>query len=104
VAFNQWANSSYTPAVVRYVCAKLIGKLAALLMVPVGDISASGSMADYGMDSLVAVEMRNWLVREMDAKVPILDLLANVSLQDLLMKIVQRSKIVNPAILESTEK
>lgn len=87
----------------RYVCAKLMGKMAALLMMPVGDISASGSMADYGMDSLVAVEMRNWLVREMDATVPILDLLANVSLQELSMKIVQRSKIVNPALLVGTE-
>ncbi|KAK9428123.1 hypothetical protein V1505DRAFT_377973 [Lipomyces doorenjongii] len=75
-------------------------KMATLLMVPAGDISASRSMADYGMDSLVAVEMRNWLVREMDATVPILDLLANVSLQELSMRIVQRSKIVNPAVLE----
>jgi hypothetical protein len=83
----------------RYVCAKLMEKLAALLMLPVGDISASGSMADYGVDSLVAVEMRNWLVREMDATVPILDLLADISLQELSVKIVQSSKLVNPALL-----
>ncbi|KAK9350529.1 hypothetical protein V1523DRAFT_428941 [Lipomyces doorenjongii] len=84
----------------RYVCDTVMEKMVALLMVPAGDISASRSMADYGMDSLVAVEMRNWLVREMDATVPILDLLANVSLQELSMRIVQRSKIVNPAVLE----
>jgi hypothetical protein len=87
----------------RYVCDTLMEKMAALLMVPAGDISASRSMADYGMDSLVAVEMRNWLVREMDATVPILDLLAKVSLQELSVKIVQRSKIVNPAILAGAD-
>jgi acyl carrier protein len=87
----------------RYACDAVMEKMATLLMVPTADISASRSMADYGMDSLVAVEMRNWLVREMDATVPILDLLANVSLQELSAKIVQRSKIVNPAILAGKE-
>ncbi|KAK9238572.1 hypothetical protein V1525DRAFT_387470 [Lipomyces kononenkoae] len=87
----------------RYVCDTVMEKMAALLMVPVRDISVSRSMTDYGMDSLVAVEMRNWLVREMDATVPILDLLANISLQELSMRIVQRSKVVNPAILVGKE-
>jgi NADPH:quinone reductase-like Zn-dependent oxidoreductase/NAD(P)-dependent dehydrogenase (short-subunit alcohol dehydrogenase family) len=87
----------------RYVCDAVMEKMAALLMVPTSDISASRSMADYGMDSLVAVEMRNWLAREMDATVPILDLLANVSVQELSAKIVLRSKIVNPAILAGKE-
>jgi hypothetical protein len=74
-------------------------KMAALLMIALEDISANKSMADYGMDSLVAVEMRNWLIRELDATMPILELLASTSLLELSRKIVQKSKHSNPAIL-----
>ncbi|MBE3046962.1 acyl carrier protein, partial [Candidatus Bathyarchaeota archaeon] len=47
----------------------------------------------YGMDSLVAVEMRNWLFKEMDITVPILELLANQSLTHLTSKLVEKSKL-----------
>jgi hypothetical protein len=81
------------------VCTVLMAKISVLLMIPLEDIKASRSMSEYGMDSLVAVEMRNWLFREMDATVPILELLANESLLQLSAKIVKRSKLANPAIL-----
>jgi acyl carrier protein len=81
------------------VCTVLMAKISVLLMIPLEDIKASRSMSEYGMDSLVAVEMRNWLLREMDATVPILELLANESLLQLSAKIVKRSKLANPAIL-----
>ena len=77
----------------------MMAKISVLLMIPLEDIKASRSMSEYGMDSLVAVEMRNWLFREMDATVPILELLANESLLQLSAKIVKRSKLANPAIL-----
>ena len=69
-------------------------------MIPIEDISESRPMSEFGMDSLVAVEMRNWLLREMDATVPILELLANNPLKSLAMKIARRSRLVDPAILE----
>ncbi|PVH89083.1 putative polyketide synthase [Cadophora sp. DSE1049] len=82
-------------------CNAIIGKMSTLLMIPPEDISPSQPMSAYGMDSLVAVEMRNWLFREMDSTVPILELLANNSLLQLSNKIVKRSKLVDPAILEA---
>lgn len=85
--------------VAEAVCTVLMAKISVLLMIPLEDIKASRSMSEYGMDSLVAVEMRNWLFREMDATVPILELLANESLLQLSAKIVKRSKLANPAIL-----
>lgn len=84
------------------VCAELIPKTSNLLMIPIEDISASKSMSDYGMDSLVAVEMRNWLLRELDAALPVLDLMANISLQELSKKIAGSSKLVNSGILKES--
>lgn len=75
-------------------CDGIMAKAANLLMVSLEDITREKSLAEYGMDSLVAVEMRNWLLREMEATVPILELLANVTLLQLAEKIVGRSKIV----------
>jgi hypothetical protein len=78
----------------------VVAKMSSLLMIPLEEISSSKSMADYGMDSLVAVEMRNWLVRELDATLPVLELLANLSLVQLSRNIVRKSKLANPAILK----
>ena len=85
----------------EYVSSELIAKTSSLLMVAVEDISAEKSMLDLGMDSLVAVEMRNWLLRELDAAVPILELMANVTLGQLAGKVVQRSRVVDAGRLEN---
>lgn len=69
-------------------------------MIPLEEMSASESMADYSMDSLVAVEMRNWVLWELDAALPILELMSNISLFHLSMKIVRKIKLVNAAVLE----
>jgi len=82
------------------ICAELIPKMSNLLMIPVEEINPAKSMLGCGMDSLVAVEMRNWLLRELEAALPVLELMANTSLQELSMKIARASKLVNPVILE----
>lgn len=84
----------------QQICAELIPKTSSFLMIPVEDISPSKSMSECGMDSLVAVEMRNWLLRELDAALPVLELMANTSLQELSRKIARASKLVNTGILE----
>ena len=86
---------------IQRVCDELLTKTSSLLMVPLEEINPSKSMLDYGMDSLVAVEMRNWLLRELDATVPILELMANsTSLRALSSNIVKKSKLVDARILE----
>ena len=84
----------------QQIFAELVPKTSNLLMISKEDISPSGSMSEYGMDSLVAVEMRNWLLRELDAALPVLELMANTSLQELSMKIARASKLVNTGNLE----
>ena len=79
----------------RRICAELLPKTSSLLMVPIEGISPSRSMSEYGMDSLVAVEMRNWLLREFDAALPILEIMADTSIQELSVKIASASKLVS---------
>ena len=74
-------------------CEKLISKISSLLMIPVDNIDPSKSILEYGMDSLVAVEMRNWLLREFEVALPIIELLSNVSLQQLSLKVIRGSKL-----------
>ena len=90
-------------AATEKVCTELIAKASSLLMVSVEDISPAKSLADYGMDSLVAVEMRNWLLRELEAALPILELMASTSLRALSEKIVRKSKIVDAGIIGEKE-
>ena len=78
---------------------ELISKLSSLLMIPVEDVRPSKSMMEHGMDSLVAVELRNWLLRELDSAVPILELMANVSLSQLSIKVAKNSKLVRSEII-----
>jgi acyl carrier protein len=83
------------------ICDAVLAKMSVLLMMPVEDINSNKSMSTYGMDSLVAVEMRNWLVRELDVTLPVLELLANTSLMVLAGKIVQKSKFTNASLLKA---
>jgi NAD(P)-dependent dehydrogenase (short-subunit alcohol dehydrogenase family)/acyl carrier protein len=74
-------------------CTAFVQKMSVLLMVAAENIDFSKSINDYGMDSLVAVEMRNWLFKEMDITIPILELLANQSLSKLSGKLVKKSNL-----------
>lgn len=77
-------------------CTAFVEKMSILLMVATENIDFSKSINDYGMDSLVAVEMRNWLFKEMDITIPILELLANQTLSQLSEKLVRKSKLTSP--------
>lgn len=80
-------------------CAAFVQKMSVLLMVAVENIDFSKSINDYGMDSLVAVEMRNWLFKEMDITIPILELLANQSLSQLSGKLMKKSKLTTSLVV-----
>ncbi|KAI4116766.1 MAG: hypothetical protein LQ345_002869 [Seirophora villosa] len=72
----------------------LVGKLAALSMTPAEDVDLQKPMTAYGMDSLVAVEMRNWIATEMAANIPALEFLSSSSLAGLSKLIVRKSTLI----------
>ena len=72
----------------------LIPKLAALLMMPREDVDVRKPLVAYGLDSLVAVELRNWISRDLEANIPLMELMNNPSIEALAAKIAERSKLV----------
>ena len=84
------------------ICSALVDRISSRSSIPVDSINTSKAITEFGIDSLVAVELRNWISREMDSTIPILDLLANQSLQQLSAKIGQRSRLVNVATAEKS--
>ncbi|KAJ5200223.1 Acyl transferase/acyl hydrolase/lysophospholipase [Penicillium cf. griseofulvum] len=61
----------------------LAAKLAQVLVLSVEDIDPSITVASLGLDLLVAIEIRNWIAREANANVQVLELLSSGSLMAL---------------------
>ncbi|TVY75995.1 Highly reducing polyketide synthase azaB [Lachnellula suecica] len=55
-------------------------KLSLVLGIPSDAIELSNRVESYGVDSLVAVELRNWLAKEMSADVAVFDILGGATL------------------------
>ncbi len=60
----------------------LVNKLAALFNIPSSEIDATLPLPHYGVDSLVAVELRNWLSSTIKAKVTIFEILQGASVSE----------------------
>lgn len=76
------------------VMGSLRAKLASLLATPLENIDPAKSVSSNGVDSLVAMELRTYLVKNVKADVPVLDIMGTLSLADLSKKIVGLSKLV----------
>jgi NAD(P)-dependent dehydrogenase (short-subunit alcohol dehydrogenase family) len=68
------------------ICEAIGRKLASHLSIPVENIDPSSPVSEYGVDSHVAVKLRNWISRSMSCTIPILEILAK-STVDLSIKV-----------------
>jgi NADP-dependent 3-hydroxy acid dehydrogenase YdfG/aryl carrier-like protein len=73
----------------------LITKVSAVLMVPREEMDPSKPIVVYGLDSLVAIEIRNWITRELEASLQVLELLTSSSIRALGDAILTKSKLVD---------
>jgi NADPH:quinone reductase-like Zn-dependent oxidoreductase/NADP-dependent 3-hydroxy acid dehydrogenase YdfG len=71
----------------------LVAKIAEILRMPTSEIDVDRPLYMYGVDSLVALEVRNWITREMKANMPLLDILAAVPIKDFAAQIARKSKL-----------
>lgn len=78
----------------RVVLAGLMAKLAKGLMMDLEDMDASRPINTYGVDSLVAVDIRAWAMKEVQSVVHVSDILKGVPMADLAAKIAEASKLV----------
>lgn len=69
-------------------------KLSSLLAVPQDNIDPTKSISSNGVDSLVAMEFRTYLTKDLGADVPLLDIMGTSSIMVLSQKIASVSKLV----------
>jgi NADPH:quinone reductase-like Zn-dependent oxidoreductase len=82
----------------RLVGDAIATKLAEIFMIPTGDIDMTQPPASFGVDSLVAVELRNMLMLKAAADMPIFNILQSVSLAMLAGDVVAKSAYVTPIV------
>jgi hypothetical protein len=70
-------------------------KLAKLMMISAEDIDISKPVHHYGVDSLVAIDLRNWVFRELKSTVTVFDILNSVPLMQFAAKIARSSELVS---------
>ncbi|TPX18755.1 uncharacterized protein E0L32_002612 [Thyridium curvatum] len=77
------------------VCRGLVDKIAAVLMMEPEELDVTRSLSHYPLDSLVAIEIRNFITREFEANLQVLELLTSGSIQTLAKAVCGKSKLVN---------
>lgn len=85
------------------VAQALSEKLCSLLMLPLEECDVSKPISAFGLDSLVAIEVRHWISREFDAGLQLLEILASDSINGLAELILHKSGTI-PEGLKSSEK
>ena len=66
-------------------------KLAAGLGVPEADVDANKAVYAFGVDSLVALELRYWFMKEMKADLAVFEIMQSASLKALVAVVVEKS-------------
>jgi aryl carrier-like protein len=70
----------------------VVHKLSEVLTIAVKDLDVSRNITSYGLDSLTAIELRNWIAKELRANLQILELLSSGTINDLAGLIVQKAR------------
>ncbi len=73
-------------------------KLARLLAIPHEDVRTDRSIANHGMDSLIAVELRNWISSSLEAYVQMFELMSSMPFSDLALLIAKRSRLISSGV------
>ncbi|KAL1871613.1 hypothetical protein Daus18300_004613 [Diaporthe australafricana] len=75
----------------------LVGKVAEILQMPSSEVKPGRHMYRYGVDSLVALEVRNWISKEMRSSVALLEVLAAVPMTGFAATIADKREILASA-------
>ncbi|KAI0474774.1 reducing type I polyketide synthase [Xylaria cf. heliscus] len=91
---EQIAQSKTAEEAATAVQQAIVTKVSDMFVLEASDINPSLPLSEYGVDSLVAVELRNWLVPSARIEMSIFDLLGSPSLTALAKSVVEQSKAV----------
>ncbi|KAF6822272.1 polyketide synthase [Colletotrichum plurivorum] len=76
---------------VRVVVGSLVAKLARAMSIAPADVELSKPLSSYGVDSLMAVELRNWIRRDFEAPFAVFDIMGGVPISAVGELVVARS-------------
>lgn len=71
----------------------LVEKMARALAITAGDIDVAKPLFEYGVDSLVALELRNWIVKEFRSEIAVFDIMGGISIADLGSLLIERMEL-----------
>ena len=86
----------------QLVLGGLMTKLCSLLMIQEEDLDPTKAIVTYGLDSLIAVEFRNWIAKEIGARIQLMALLTRKSLIELAATTTARSSLVDHKLFAQT--
>ena len=88
------ANTSSVPEATEIICTGLATLLSKTLSMPLEDLDVSKSANAYGVDSLVVVGIRNWILKETSVDVSIFEILSEISVEGLSAQIAEKCPLV----------
>ncbi|KAI0418238.1 hypothetical protein F5X98DRAFT_123264 [Xylaria grammica] len=89
--FRQAAGAEERAAVVTQ---GLTGRLARAMAISISDVVPSKHLSDYGVDSLMAMELRNWISRDFGAHLAVFDIMGTMTISAIGELVEERSEIV----------
>ncbi|KAF5012109.1 hypothetical protein FDECE_1826 [Fusarium decemcellulare] len=75
-------------------------KLSRSLMMDVAELDPTRPTSAFGIDSLVAVELRNWFQKHMKADIAVFEILQTNSLQTLAFRVAEKSTLVENSLAD----
>ncbi|KAG8169993.1 hypothetical protein KVR01_000738 [Diaporthe batatas] len=76
----------------------LVHKAAGILQIPTSEVDPFKALHEYGVDSLVAIEVRNWINSSMKANLALLEIMGGEPINEFATKIAQKSVLCNRAL------
>jgi zearalenone synthase (highly reducing iterative type I polyketide synthase) len=92
---SQLASVSSTEQAAQIVTEALVRRTAEILQIPTSEVDPAKPLYHYGVDSLTAIEVRNWISRELKANVALLEIVSAVPIREFAAKIAEKSQLVS---------
>jgi hypothetical protein len=80
----------------------VLSKLSKTMSIAFDDLDSGRTLVSYGVDSLISVDFKTWMRRELSANVPVEDILGGDSIDDLSEKAAKASDLVTANVSNGT--